>query len=92
MGRPLKTELKPFAKALRATLKRRGLAHTDFAKRIGIPYYTLQNILYRGTRISTALAQQFERVLGISAATWLALQSEHGTHYTQYGINTISEQ
>lgn len=87
MARQLKTQLQPLAKALHATLKRRELAHTDFAKRVGIPYHTLQNILYRGTRIKPPLAHQFERVLGISATTWLALQDEIGTHYTQYGIN-----
>lgn len=56
-------------------LDSRGLKIVDFAKRCGRPTKTISEIVAGKTAITPETALQFERVLGVEAATWLQLEA-----------------
>ena len=62
---------------LRDELLERGWAATEFAEIIGRPLQAVSEILNDKKEITTETAVLFEQALGVSAGTWLSLQSRY---------------
>lgn len=62
---------------LESHLEARGMTKAEFANRCGRPLKTISEIVHGKAAITPETAIQFERVLGVSATLWLALESTY---------------
>lgn len=60
----------PPGETLQEILEERGMSQTELAQRIGKPEKTINGIINGRTAITSEIALQFERVLGVSASFW----------------------
>lgn len=58
----------------------RGITQKEFAKRIGVPYTMLNDILNERRPLSASVALYVETALGISADLLMGLQSDYTMH------------
>ena len=61
----------------------RGISQKDFARRIGVPYTMLNDILNERRPLSAATALFIESALGISADLLMGLQSDYTMQRTR---------
>lgn len=61
----------------------RGISQKDFAKRIGVPYTMLNDILNERRPLSASTALLIESALGISADLLMGLQSDYTMQHTR---------
>ena len=76
---------------LKWRLDERGFKIVDFAKRCGRPTKTISEIISGNTSITPETALQFEKVLGESAAMWLALETKYQLHRARTFEKTKTE-
>lgn len=62
---------------LEEILESRSISQTEFAKRCGRPIKTINGIIRGNVGIVEKTALEFEKVLGISATTWLNLENTY---------------
>lgn len=62
---------------LESHLEARGMTKAEFANRCGRPLKTISEIVHGKAAITPETAIQFERVLGVPATLWLALESRY---------------
>lgn len=65
---------------LEEILESRGIRNTEFAERTGLSEKTISLLINGKAPLSTETALQFERVLGVSADIWTALDSKFRLH------------
>ncbi len=62
---------------LQEALDERGMSQVAFARRVDYSPKHVSQIINGKARVTAEAALRFERVLGISASFWMALQSDH---------------
>ena len=68
---------------LKDELSSRGISQKEFAKRIGIPYTMLNDILNEKRPLSAVNAILVECALGISADLLIGLQTDYNMYFTR---------
>ncbi|WP_072394307.1 HigA family addiction module antitoxin [Hyphomicrobium sp. CS1GBMeth3] len=64
-----------------------GISKAKFAEALGISRQSLHSFLSEKSPVTAELALRLERVVGSSAETWLAMQSELDLHYARKKVD-----